>query len=271
MAAGKSVLAHAMAGMSLEGSRRELADTDRVAVVASFGGSAVVSTSLEAMITRLEECGYSVILVRASEDSAPLRWSPSFTGDPVIIRKPNVGYDFGSWAVAMRVFPQLRSRRFVLLTNDSLVGPFDSLAGVVGDFEASSGDVWSATNTTQFFPHIQSFFMGFHSGVLDDPAVRNFWSSLRVETDKQRIIGKYELGFSRLLFGEAFAITSCFASERVVATGLNPSVTGWRRLLELGFPFVKRELIVNPGLVPDGHSIPMVIQSKYGVNPRTWI
>lgn len=271
MAAGKSVLSQSMAGMHFEGPRRELDENERVAIVASFGAGAAATASLEAMIMRLEECGYSVILVRASDDTAALRWSAGYSGDPIVIRKPNVGYDFGSWALAMRVFPQLRTRRYVLLTNDSLVGPFESLADIVGDFEQSRGDVWSATNTTQFFPHIQSFFMGFHSGVLNDPAVRNFWFSLRVETDKQRIIGKYELGLSRLLFGEGFAVTSCFASERVVAAGLNPSVTGWRRLLDLGFPFVKRELITHPELVHDGWTIPTVIQSKYGVDPRAWI
>ncbi|MBC7594087.1 MAG: hypothetical protein H7288_09140 [Kineosporiaceae bacterium] len=257
--------------MSIESERKDLADNDRIAVVASFGTSTTVARSLEAMVMGLEKCNYSVIVVRASDDSTPLRWSKAYSGNAVIVRKPNVGYDFGSWALALHIYPQLRTRRFVLLTNDSLVGPFESLTGVIADFEASPGDVWSATNTTQFFPHIQSFFMGFHSGVLDDPAVKDFWFSLRVETDKQRIIGKYELGFSQLLFGEGFAVSSGFASERVVAAGLNPSITGWRRLVELGFPFVKRELILNPTLVHDGGHIPEFIQSKYGIDPRTWI
>ncbi|WP_181243282.1 rhamnan synthesis F family protein [Glaciihabitans tibetensis] len=254
----------------MEGSST-LAASDRYAVIASYGAVPTVSTSLESMVQRLEECGYTVIVSRASDNPAPLQWSEDFTGSALVLRKPNIGYDFGSWAVALKRFPQVRRAPYVLLVNDSLVGPFGSLQTMVDDFEQAGADVWAATNTTQFFPHIQSFFMGFRAGALDLKGLRDFWFSLRVETDKQAIIHAYELGLSRLLFGEAFTMTACFKSERVVDTGLNPSVVGWKRLLDLGFPFVKRELITNPSLAPDGHLIVEDIHTRFGVDPRTWI
>jgi lipopolysaccharide biosynthesis protein len=270
MPASRSVLAATLTRTYIEGPRRVLPASERIAVVASFGASAAVSTSLEQMVMRLEECGYVVVVSRASDDIAPLQWSPEYTGSALVIRKPNIGYDFGSWAVALEMFPQIRRSAYVLLVNDSLVGPFASLAPLVADFEAAHADVWAATNTTQFFPHIQSFFMGFLRGVLDDAAMKFFWRHLQVETDKSRIIHQYELGLSRFLFGEAYAVTAGFQAELVVEPGLNPSVWGWNRLLELGFPFVKRELIANPSLVPNGRMIPAEVLDRFGVDPRLW-
>ena len=266
-----SVLAGTRGRVLIEGSDSVSPRGDRIAVVASYGHGPSLSTSLETMVVRLEECGYSVIVSRASDDTRPLEWSDDYDGNAIVLRKPNVGYDFGSWAVAMDRFPDIRSAPYVLFVNDSLVGPFASLQPMIDNFEATNSDVWAATNTTQFFPHIQSFFMGFRNGCLDTRSLKGFWSGLRVETDKQRIIHQYELGFSRLLFGESFTATACYQSERVVEHGLNPSISGWRRLLDLGFPFIKRELITNPSVVSDGHMVVPEVITRFGVDPRSWL
>ena len=255
----------------LEGPHRAPPQTERVALVASYGESSTTSLSLSSLVVELESCGYSVILVRASDSHAPLDFGDGFTGRPVIVRKPNIGYDFGSWATGMELFPTALSAPFVVTVNDSLVGPFASLRPLLAAFESCITDVWAATNTTQFFPHLQSFFMGYRHGVLADGAMRHFWRGLKIETDKQRIIDRYELGFSRMLFGEAFSSTAAYPSELVVEFGQNPSVFGWAELLELGFPFIKRELVLHPELVPDGHRIAERVESRFGVDPRAWV
>ena len=269
--ASPRVIDQVMPSIWLEGSHQTPRVSDRVGFVASFGASRKVSLSLRTLILELESCGYSVVLIRASDDREELDFGDGFTGTPVIVRKPNVGYDFGSWATGMELFPDILAAPFVVTVNDSLVGPFSSLNPILESFESSITDVWAATNTTQFFPHLQSFFMGFRGGLLADRAMRHFWRDLRVETDKQRIIEHYELGFSRMIFGEAYSSTAAYPSELVVDYGQNPSVSGWSKLLELGFPFVKRELIVNPSLVPDGYRIVSSLESRFGVDPRMWV
>ena len=184
--------------------------TDRVAIVASYGSNASVSLSLVTLTGELERNGYTVIIVRASADDTPLVWPTDTTSNPIIVRRSNVGYDFGSWAVGLDLFPVVRKKPFVILANDSLVGPFASLKTVILDFEASSTDVWAATNTSQFFDHVQSFFVGYRAGILNDPALRQFWSTLTVETDKSLIIDRYELGLSRMLFAEGLTTSACF-------------------------------------------------------------
>lgn len=266
-----SVLKAVMPHVTREGANVKLPATERIAVIASYGDSQTISRSLHTFVTELARCRYGVIVVRASDDSRELVWPGPLPADTIVIRKPNIGYDFGSWATALRVFPTIRKRENVLFTNDSLVGPFNSLAHVLENFENAATDVWGATNTLQMFPHLQSFFVGFRNGALSDPALKQFWKHISIEKQKQRIIAKYELGLSRLLLAEGFTTSACFESERLVDGTQNPTIEGWRRLLELGFPFVKRELIVNPSVVSDGYDVPNTIQGMFDTDPRDWL
>lgn len=245
--------------------------TDRVAIVASYGPDGTVSRSLVTLTAELERNGYTVVIVRASDHDAPLAWPTEPATNPVIVHRSNVGYDFGSWAVGLDLFPAVRKKPFVILANDSLIGPFASLTPLIEHFEASTTDVWAATNTSQLFDHVQSFFVGYRAGILDDPSLRQFWSSLTVETDKRLIIDRYELGLSRMLFAEGLTTSACFEWERLVFPTENPTMQGWRDLLRLGFPFIKRELLTNPAVVADGGGVPSEVESRYGTDPRDWL
>lgn len=260
-----------MRSARVEGAPSKLAQSDRFAVVASYGDGPDPSTSLLQLVRELELNGYVVVVVRASDNGSSLAWPTSAASRPTIVSKANLGYDFGSWAVGLEMFPRIRRGRYVLLVNDSLVGPFSSLKPLIQDFEAAQTDVWAATNTTQIHEHLQSYFVGYRRGVLADRALRQFWRNLPEESEKRNIIERYEFGLSRLLLAEGLTTSACFDSERVVAPTENPTVEGWKRLIELGFPFVKRQLLVNPEIVADGSTIPSFIESTFGTDPREWL
>jgi hypothetical protein len=56
-----------------------------------------------------------------------------------------------------------------------------------------------------------------------------------------------------------------------VSDGQNPTILGWRRLLDAGFPFVKRQLLREPQVAPDAVEIPEHLLSRYGVAVREWV
>jgi hypothetical protein len=244
---------------------------ERVAFVASWGDDSSVSLSLASMVTQLERGGYFVIVVRASESTEPLRWPEGHTHGAVIVRKPNIGYDFGSWATGMALYPRLLSAPYILLANDSLVGPFASLQPMLDDFEGGDADVWGATNTLQFSPHLQSYLLGFRDGILRDRPVRTFWRSLVDHDDKQQIIDEYEIGLSELLHVESYVTRAWIDHAQVVEPGENPVIRGWSRLIDVGFPFVKREIITNPTIVRDGHRVAETVRAAFGEDPMTWL
>jgi hypothetical protein len=253
------------------GDRAVLRRTSRVAVVASYAIEPPASRSLIALITEFEAEGYTVVLVRASDTVHRPVWPDTSTISPIVIAKPNIGYDFGSWATALAVFPEIASVQRVILANDSLLGPFAPLSTMIADFEQSSSDVWGATDTTEYFPHLQSYLLGFTGGVLAHRAVRSFWRHIRVIADKDAIVVRYEIGLSRLLAREGFLSRPWFHHDRIVPEGGNPTTVGGSRLLAAGFPFVKRILIENPDVFPDAAVATAFVREQYGQDVADWV
>ena len=113
-----------------------------------------------------------------------------------MVRRANVGHDFGSWAAALAAWPALALAERVLLVNDSVLGPFAPLTDVLADFDGGPEPVWGLVRSDQRRPHLQTFFVGYRDGALAHPALDRFWKDVRVERDKARIVRYCELGLS---------------------------------------------------------------------------
>lgn len=249
------------------------ADADRLALLAQWSPTAGLSLSTSRLIAELQRSGYWVVVSSTSPAAEPLVLHPEGGATEellTVLRRPNTGYDFGSWAVAMQHVEHLLGADKVLVLNDSLVGPFASIGPVLADFESTAADVWGMVESRQVLPHLQSFFRGFRYGSLREPAMRRFWTDLRVIPDKLQLIAEYEYGFTPWLRRHRFS-TACFVHAEDVTWGENnPTIHGWEQLLRAGVPFVKRELLRRPDLVADGHRVPEVLAQRYGVEVARW-
>lgn len=243
----------------------------KAAIVAQWSATANVTRSLDAYCRALVAGGFEVVVVSACESAEALRWPQGRPPAVHVLRKPNVGYDFGSWSVALDRYPALWAADRVLLTNDSLVGPFAALDEVFSGFDQTRADVWGLTDTYQFVHHLQSYCVGFGREALSWPPLAAFFGGIRQEKDKTEIIWRNELGLARLLRQEGFTLEAAFPADLVVARGDNPTVRGWRGLLDQGFPFVKREIVTNPSVAPWGNTVPAVLAKRFGVDVQDWL
>jgi hypothetical protein len=89
--------------------------------------------------------------------------------------------------------------------------------------------------------------------------------------DKDALIQAYEFGFTGFLVENGFSTTQFVHHSDVVGEGLNPTILGWRALLDAGVPFVKRELVRSPELAPDGRRLAAVIADRYGTDVADWL
>jgi hypothetical protein len=48
-------------------------------------------------------------------------------------------------------------------------------------------------------------------------------------------------------------------------------IAAWKTLLERGFPFIKREILRDPSVAPDGWTAPAVIESLLGIDVEEWV
>lgn len=247
-------------------------DAPRIAVLAHWSDRPLATRSVCALVHELQAAAYRVVVSSACDAPSDLVWDAQVDVDQlVVIRKPNVGYDFGSWSVALDVMPAIATAEQVILLNDSMAGPFASLHPLLQRFHDTEVDVWGLTSSQQFEPHLQSYFLGFRGGLLGMKPLRTFWSNVRDEQEKIRIIFRNELGLSRLLREEGYLINAEYAHRRYVDTGENPVIVRWRELLEDGFPFLKREILRDPAVAPDGESALSTVRSLYGVDVADWV
>ena len=101
--------------------------------------------------------------------------------------------------------------------------------------------------------------------------MRAFWRDVRVESSKDDVIWRYEIGLSRLLRRERYAVDVAIPFRHLVQDGKNPAIIGWQRLLDLGFPFVKRELLVQPRVAPDAEAVPRELRRRFDVDVADWM
>jgi lipopolysaccharide biosynthesis protein len=239
-------------------------------VLAHWDPHGKVGRSSRELLHGLSAAGYQTIVVSAAPSDADLTWPDGRPGGVVVLRRPNLGYDFGSWATALGRFPEIRTVPAVLLVNDSLVGPFAPIDHLLDRFHRTRADVWAMTDTLQLGHHLQSYVLGFRGGCLERPALRRFWDRIRVEPSRDEVIRHSELGLSRLLRRERLTTEVAIEGWRVVDGDDNPTIIGWRRLLDLGFPFVKRQLLREPDICPDGASVRGELRRRFGVDVDEW-
>ena len=252
--------------------REESYRPERVVVLAHWSREATVSRSVSETSRQLSAHGYDVLISSSAECDGALVWPDGLPPRVSVFRRPNVGYDFGSWSQALERFPGVRAAPLAVLINDSLLGPFASIAEILERMESDSHPVWGLVSTSQDAPHLQSHFVAYRDGLLNTSQLRRFWSDVRVEPSKAAVIRRYEIGLAPVLAGMGVAVGAGFPWQSVVVAGGNPTSAGWRRLMLRGFPYVKRELVLRPPPeVPDTDDIPTVVRRLFDQDVWSWV
>ena len=238
---------------------------ESIAVIAHFSKSNLISESLTNYLRAILNSKYSVILVSACESDTELVLDEKIKSQITILRKPNLGYDFGSWAVAIDKFPEILLAEKLLLTNDSLIGPLDDFSSIVKDLENSKFDIAGITDNSQLQYHVQSYVLLFKQSALRNLNVQNLLKSVVHLELKNEVILKYELGLTRTAQLSGLFVGAIFPWNLIVQPGKNPSLAGWKRLMDLGFPFLKREA-VRLGSFSEVNEMSKYISFKYPNN-----
>ncbi|MGH1573413.1 rhamnan synthesis F family protein [Methylobacterium sp. P31] len=214
--------------------------------------------------------------------------------DRVVVRR-NVGYDFLSWRVGFEMLP-MRNVSEVTFINDSIYGPCSNLEKFFLKGRSLGVDLWGATLSRQFRPHVQSFFMTFSSSLLSSGFARWFWSGVGILASKSDIIQNYEIGLSRLVESHGFTIGGVvdlndpsqairqlayddnFGLNASLNEGTknyifkdnypNPTQLFWARTLSGGSPFVKVELLRDNPLLANRGAVLKKLRDDGWYDPR---
>lgn len=217
----------------------------RYAFVASYLFDPIISESLRATVKSLIDQGFVTILIVASEFQQPLELPSELEKVISVIRRPNSGYDFGSWAIANEMVPNAKCADEVLLVNDSLY--FNSnnafqFAEAVRKANQSPYDVTSITDSLLHSYHLQSYFLHFKKKNFGHEEIQNFFREVRPQQDRDAVIFAYEIGFSILARNSELTVGSLYPWNSFRSDLGNASIHSFLDLLNHGWPFIKKEV-----------------------------
>ncbi len=187
--------------------------------------------------------GFGLVHIIADEQRSDTALS-SISKNHWEIRRPNLGYDFGSWG-SLFSYPELtRNFDYLVFTNSSLIGPLTTPQIFISCMMELPSQVKAVSISNQIDHHFQSFMWGISKELLFNIEIDKFLKSFEsMPPDRQLIIEKGEIGLSKYLRDIGITYEAVFPLGSSCHADLNPSIDGWKKLLESGFPYVKHSIV----------------------------
>ena len=140
----------------------------KICLFAHFDVDAIVREYVVYYLQALKAEGFDVIFISTSETvkKEELDKIEDLTCKCIVRR--NIGYDFGSWKTGFQYINDYRDCELVVLANDSVVGPVNSINQMFERMSGAEYDIWGVTDNYEINYHVQSYFICFTGGALKD-------------------------------------------------------------------------------------------------------
>lgn len=215
-----------------------------VCVFVTYSAKGKIEDHVLYYINALRRHGLTMVLVIVT-DGIDENLRPELDDLEGLVLRTNHGWDFAAWAAVLTAFPDIWNAKTLVLTNDSLYGPTKDkyLQEILLRVQESEEDIVALTDSYQNRWHIMSFFIGITHKGLASNAVRNFWNEIESIRNKDEVIKNYEIGSSDIFRKYGVSYEVIFPTSNDIPLAINPTLTGWEKLLNRGFPFLKVQLL----------------------------
>jgi hypothetical protein len=219
------------------------------------------------------EAGFACVFITNATPPAA-DWDAIATDSVLRIRRANVGRDFGAWRDAAAIALQrFGTPKELLLTNDSVLGPFLPLSPLVDAWCAGGDGFFGLTESLGGGAHLQSYaLLGRGEGAVSE--MLGHLAGMKDGRSKWQLVQRGEIGLTQRMLRAGVPCWALFGQARLAALAnattrtriapryssleafarvpFNPCHHLWRELVEgMGYPYLKTELIRrNPGKLP---------------------
>jgi lipopolysaccharide biosynthesis protein len=233
----------------------------KICLFAHFDTDAIVQDFVVFYLQALKAQGIEVIFITTSEQMKPeeLRKLKEFTCKRIVRR--NIGYDFGSWKTGFQYVNDYKNSELILLANDSVVGPINPLDKMFKSMSCAGYDIWGVTDNYEVNYHVQSYFLCFTGRALQNGFIEEYMDQITVESCKQDIINKYEVGLIQRAINLGYRVGAYCMYDQIevgllqsqhelsyLCESIRVNSTLWfidELINKHEIPFVKRELLIH--------------------------
>jgi len=233
-----------------------------ICMFCGFDSQSKVKSYVYYYLRALLDAGFDIVFVTSSTILEDIDMQKLRQFCVRVIHRENRGYDFYSWKTGLDEYVQFGEHNGLLLTNDSIIGPFFNLGDIVEQIKRSDADIVGLTDAWQFggifgknYPgYLQSYFLYCKKQVIKSETFKHFFTNMKVLYFKRAIVRELEVGFS-LQLGTYFSRVALFGVDRIMKQlqvykrpkeHINLPIRYWRELItEMRYPFLKKSLLTQ--------------------------
>jgi lipopolysaccharide biosynthesis protein len=162
--------------------------------------------------------GFDVVFVTNATNIADGDWQAAAEHCWKMIRRGNVGLDFGAWRDAAALLLRgAEPPEELLLVNDSVLGPIAPLEPLLTCARTLSSGIVGLTESWQGGVHLQSYFL-LARGIDATSDILNFLGQLRLSTSKWLMVQRGEFGLTRFMAQRGHQVAALFGYARILDT-----------------------------------------------------
>ena len=154
-----------------------------------------------------------------------------------VLFKRDFGRDFASYFIGLTKTPNAFEYEQIVLTNDSVYGPFRDLSSVFNQMAERNLDMWGITDSRDPIYHLQSYFWVFNKRVIESGFVREFWGKWPNYFDKEHIIHQGELVLTRRAVSSGFRVGALCEYDAI----LPKAIADWKKRVSIGIGLEKAD------------------------------
>lgn len=234
---------------------------EKVCYFSTYDKDSIVDEYVFYYLEQVKKSGFKIVVIVSSSyiSKDDLKRLKLLT--IAIIHRSNYGLDFFSWKIGIEAVPINDNMQKILFANDSVYGPFEPLDTYFEKMENIYYDAVGMTDSWEFNYHMQSYFLYIKKNIIKSGILQQFFSSVEVQPSKQKIVMKYEVGFSQLLMKYGFkigALAEYLNINNIYSASkerydykyrYNQNIVYWDILVKFRYiPFLKRNIFPTLGI-----------------------
>lgn len=214
-----------------------------IVLLACHDQRAEYGLALRHMVSCYKAAGWRVVLGFDHELSPDIFVNCSSEQKPDgVLACGHAGYDFFTWRLLWETLQQGAMPARVLLSNDSVIGPLKPIANLSDFIKNHPAEVLGFVESYEQLPHLQSWGIVFQGRPLREGALWRYLAQACENIDKRHLISRMEVRLARWFATQGYRVASICSPVSQIEGTPNSSIAGWRHILELGVPFIKREV-----------------------------
>lgn len=214
-----------------------------VAVYVAYSHRGALEPLVAYQLSALRRAGLLSCLVLTSDQFQSQSYDDIAAHTDSLILRANLGHEFGAWADAFRLFPELWQAERLLLLDDSILGPGRGFTDFLEGTFRIDADMVGLVEIGGARAYLPRHFLLLNRNLLSSAGFQGMWGAIQNLQRKRDVTEAYEMQLTSKVRQLGFTASAIFTLPKERSGFSDPLTSNWKWLLEHGSPYVKANAV----------------------------